>query len=90
MEADWTDQNVHEIARQWRLADALMERVHSLEAWLEKDPPRHFARMLDAALAVRTDVNVVQSRSVDDQEPRLKVAARNASSALAVQAATAA
>ena len=43
VDAEWSDDNVQELARQWQAAKALMDRVTALETWLEQDParPRH-------------------------------------------------
>jgi hypothetical protein len=49
-DADWTREIVDELARQWRIATVLLDRVDALAAWLEADPPVRFARLLDAAL----------------------------------------
>lgn len=49
-DADWTPAIVEELAGQWQAAAALLERIDALAAWLEADPPAHFARLLDAAL----------------------------------------
>ncbi len=55
---DWTDDNVQELARQWRSAEALMERVTALANWLEQAPADNFARLLEAALAAPPDPTV--------------------------------
>lgn len=49
-DADWTRENVLELAEQWRRATAILDRIGELATWLETDPPGHFARLLDAAL----------------------------------------
>lgn len=49
-DADWTPEVVAELADQWRRASALLASIDALAAWLEADPPAHFARLLDAAL----------------------------------------
>jgi hypothetical protein len=50
VDVPWTRQNVEELARQWRLAEALLGRVSELARWLEADPPGRFEQLLDAAL----------------------------------------
>ena len=49
-DADWTRENVDELARQWTLAEVLLERVSAFCAWLEADPARRFEQLLGAAL----------------------------------------
>lgn len=49
-DADWTQENVKELAAQWVRASALLEGVTELARWLEADPPAHFAALLNAAL----------------------------------------
>lgn len=49
-DADWTRENVLELAEQWRRATIILDRIGELATWLEADPPGHFARLLDAAL----------------------------------------
>ena len=49
-DADWTRENVAELARQWRVADALLKRVTDFTRWLEADPAERFARLLRAAV----------------------------------------
>jgi hypothetical protein len=90
MDAEWSEENISELARQWRLAEALMERVHALEAWLEQDPANHFARLLNSALAVETNVNEVQARSADDREPTREIRSGSANDDVAIQASAAA
>jgi hypothetical protein len=45
----WTRRNTASLAAQWPRARALLDRVGTLAAWLEADPPDRFARLLDAA-----------------------------------------
>ena len=90
MDAEWSEENISELARQWRLAEPLMERAHLLEAWLEQDPANHFARLLNAALAVETNLNEVQARSAADQEPTHEIRSGSANDDVAIQASAAA
>jgi hypothetical protein len=48
---EWTRENVDELTRQWREANALLGRAAELVRWLEADPPAHFARLLEAVAA---------------------------------------
>ena len=65
VDADWSDDNVQELTRQWRDAKALMDRVTALETWLEQDPAGHFAQLVDAATAPSASV---QEGSANAQE----------------------
>lgn len=49
-DADWTADNVRELAEQWESARAILDSVTDLARWLEADPPLHFAALLDAVL----------------------------------------
>ena len=49
-DADWTSEIVQDLAEQWQHAKAILDRIGQLTAWLEDDPPDHFARLLNAAL----------------------------------------
>jgi hypothetical protein len=49
-DAEWTDDNIDELTRQWKLASALMDRVGALETWLEQSPSDHFTELLEAVL----------------------------------------
>jgi enamine deaminase RidA (YjgF/YER057c/UK114 family) len=68
VDAEWSDDNVQELTRQWQTAGALMDRVTALEIWLERDPARHFAQLLEAALAPSADVVDTAERSAHAQE----------------------
>jgi hypothetical protein len=68
VDAEWTDDNVQELTRQWQSAKALMDRVTALESWLEQDPAGHFAQLLDAALARSPRVADTAERSGHAQE----------------------
>lgn len=50
VDAHWTRAIVDDLAAQWCQADAILRRIDDLAAWLEADPPAHFAELLDAAL----------------------------------------
>ena len=47
---EWSREAVLKLAEQWRSAEALLNRVSALGDWLEEDPARNFARLLNAAL----------------------------------------
>ena len=49
-DADWTHEVVRELAEQWQRARAILDHISALERWLERDPPAHFAQLLDATL----------------------------------------
>lgn len=49
-DADWSDEVVQDLSRQWQTAQAIMNRVAALEEWLEQAPALHFAELLDAVL----------------------------------------
>ena len=61
-DADWTREIVDELARQWRIATVLLDRIDALATWLEADPPAHFARLLDAALGRDPHLNYLHMR----------------------------
>lgn len=61
-DADWTQDVVQQLAEQWRLGQALLERVGALARWLETDPVRHFAQLLDAALGRDTHIAYERQR----------------------------
>jgi hypothetical protein len=48
-EAPWSRRHVAILAEQWPRARALLDAVEALAAWLESDPPAHFAQLLGAA-----------------------------------------
>lgn len=50
VDAEWTAEIVQYLAAQWQRARAILDRIGHLTAWLEADPPNHFARLLDATL----------------------------------------
>jgi hypothetical protein len=50
VDAEWTRDNVLELAGQWQHARAILDRIGELANWLEGDPTTRFARLLDAAL----------------------------------------
>jgi hypothetical protein len=56
VDAEWSDENVQELTRQWRHAKALMDRVTALESWLELDPAGHFAQLVNTALTWSSSV----------------------------------
>jgi hypothetical protein len=72
VDADWSEENVDELSRQWQQAQPLMERVGALEAWLESDPAKHFASLLDAALADPPDPAVSDLENPGAQDRRAR------------------
>lgn len=61
MDADWTLENLLDLAAQWRRAQAILDRIDALAAWLEADPATHFTRLLDAALG--QDAGLIYQRT---------------------------
>jgi hypothetical protein len=59
---DWGRETVLELADQWRHAQALLDRVAELTAWLEADPPSRFAELLDALLGGERHAAYLQER----------------------------
>jgi hypothetical protein len=59
---EWTPENVDELARQWRRAQVLLDRVGELTRWLEAEPAPRFARLLDAALGRDAHATYLQER----------------------------
>ena len=68
VDAEWSDDNVQELTRQWQAAKALMDRVTALEVWLEQDPAGHFSQLLEAALARSADLADTAEGSAHAQE----------------------
>lgn len=66
--ADWSDDTIQELTRQWHEAEAMIARVGALEIWLEQDPAKHFALLLEAALTRSHSAAVYPSRSAHAQE----------------------
>jgi hypothetical protein len=50
VDAECSREIVQDLAAQWQRAKAILDRIGHLTAWLEVDPPNHFAQLLDAAL----------------------------------------
>ena len=70
VDAEWSDENVRELARQWKLASALMDRVAALEAWLEQAPATNFALLLETVLTrLPADANQPGSDDAQDKSP---------------------
>lgn len=61
-DAEWTGQNVRELAEQWQRAKVILERISALASWLDVDPPNHVVRLLDAALGRDPHVNYLIER----------------------------
>ena len=49
-DAEWTRENVLDLAEQWRRAQAILDRIDALVTWVEANPAVHVAQLLDAAL----------------------------------------
>jgi hypothetical protein len=49
-DADWTEETIQELTRQWQASEAIMNRVFALQEWLERSPGRNFAELLSAVL----------------------------------------
>jgi hypothetical protein len=62
-DADWTPDVIAELTAQWRVAEAILDHIDALTAWLEADPPARFARLLDAALGRDAHLRYEQERS---------------------------
>jgi hypothetical protein len=91
VDAEWSGDNVQELTRQWQAASALMDRVTALETWLEKDPARHFAQLLEAALAPSANPADTAERSAHAEEVTSgELASAPADAILAVQPSAAA
>jgi len=61
-DADWTHDNVVELATQWQRAEAILDRIDALATWLETDPPAHFSQLLEAALGRDAHLNYERMR----------------------------
>lgn len=71
VDAEWSDENVRELTRQWKLASALMDRVAALEGWLEQAPAANFALLLETVLArLPADANQQGSADAQNTSPR--------------------
>lgn len=62
VDADWTQEIVLELAEQWMKASAILDRIAELASWLEIDPPKHFSRLLGAALGRDTRLDYERMR----------------------------
>jgi len=43
----WDRETVEELTREWQQAERITQQVLELSQWLEEDPARHFAEMID-------------------------------------------
>jgi len=68
IDAEWTHDVIQELAAQWQRARAILDRIGHLTAWLEADPPSHFARLLDAALGRDPHTKYLHERSLYELE----------------------
>jgi hypothetical protein len=59
-DAEWTRENVMELAEQWQRAEGIFDRITDLAAWLEAELPLHFSQLLDAVLG--RDAHVIHER----------------------------
>lgn len=44
---DWCRENVESLTEDWQRSEIIINRVNDLADWLEQDPPRHFAELLE-------------------------------------------
>jgi hypothetical protein len=49
-DADWSDEVIQELTRQWQASEALMNRVAALQEWLEQAPGPNFAALVTAVI----------------------------------------
>jgi hypothetical protein len=68
VDTGWTDENVRELTRQWKGADALIQRVGALEAWLEQDPLANFTELVGSALHRPMNVHTAPDGGGNAQE----------------------
>jgi hypothetical protein len=61
-DATWTPEVLTELTTQWQMAEAILDRIDALAAWLEDDPPTHFGRLLGAALGRDRHLTYLQER----------------------------
>ncbi|HVC32541.1 MAG TPA: hypothetical protein VNL16_03420 [Chloroflexota bacterium] len=62
VDVDWTRENVLELTEQWSRSRALLDRIATLDSWLEADPVANFGRLLDAALGRDPHLNYERDR----------------------------
>jgi hypothetical protein len=67
VDAEWTEENMQELKRQWQGARALTDRVSALEVWLEQNLPEHFLRLLEAALTRPINACITSEGSTNAQ-----------------------
>ena len=60
-DAEWSRENVLDLAEQWLRARDILDRIDALATWLEADPTVHFTELLDAALG--HDARLVYERT---------------------------
>ncbi len=61
LHAEWTRENVLDLAAQWQRALAILGRIDDLVAWLETDPTPRFGQLLDAGLGC--DARLIYERT---------------------------
>lgn len=64
VDAEWTRENVLELAAQWQRARGILDRIAGLASWLEEDLPGRFRRLLDMALGRDAHLIYEQTRSL--------------------------
>jgi len=67
----WTARQIDALAAQWRVADALLDRVDTLATWLEADLPTRFRELL--LIAGRRDAGGRSRRAVRRRRKRGRV-----------------
>lgn len=61
MDAEWSREAVEGLARQWKLAESVLDRIYDLATWLEEYPPARFEALLEAA------TNEARERYLDER-----------------------
>lgn len=61
-DADWTPENVRDLAAQWDLARDVLSRITELANRLERSPAAEFGRLLDAALGRDEHLDYLRQR----------------------------
>ena len=67
-DAPWTRETVVDLAAQWQCAQALLDRIEALVAWLEADPATRFAQLVEAALGDDAQLTYQRSRRLYELE----------------------
>jgi hypothetical protein len=85
VDAEWSDENVQELDREWQKAKALMDRVTALEVWLEQNPALHFGQLIEAALARSANLATAEGSAHVQEVSRCEPADNPVHTSLAVQ-----